>query len=706
MARSAPVITNRKTAGAKKPPATVPVIMTASFNNPSGTSPSRPPVINQDVPPPEKPLAFRGDRDPGSSGQPGGGDGGGGDPDPDDEVFGSEDEEDDDEKETVESDEDSVKSIKKYDRFEHYARKCMDLRDDLKAKDALLQEFKEKFLLANEMLLSLNVRMNEAGKYVTIIPDEDINYIRGADNMYEPGPFSFQELPYPECDTWAEMRDKNFETKFGGNDWLSNNQRDRQRAAEGDAFDKKWQSVLQANWTELLRIAQVPRAAITVLTDSCNITSFQRLCSGTEESFTGYLDTIQRNRAFGITLPMETLSALKALRLWGKWYLWRKGQFPLAHRFTPAQSQIATDRYNFESKLPKSAQVNTADVPKYKDQQKWDVFSTKLSDYLQPIRGRLNLPLTYLLRSKTAVPKNTDRSDEERLMDEVIIDGNKVSTEVLMDIAQLWTVLNTATADTSSCSIVRKYHESSDGRTAWLTLLALGEGESDVVNRRIKAREVVYLTLNVNKKQPRQALTSFIDKLQRGFNDCERLDIPVPQWEQVAIMLRQIQHSTIYSACIPTIKASVELRTDFLQAISYLQNHLQEEAQQTTITRNIAAISTGNHKGNGSDGRLPPEEWRAMTKEQQDAHKAKMKAKRQNHGGNDKKRDGNTLSRSERKEKKKFKSHVAELTSLIEDAVKAKEPAVAAATSTASTNPSSQFGTQISAILTKALGKN
>jgi hypothetical protein len=93
-----------------------------------------------------------------------------------------------------------------------------------------------------------------------------------------------------------------------------------------------------------------------------------------------------------------------------------------------------------------------------------------------------------------------------------------------------------------------------------------------------------------------------------------------------------------------------------------------------------------------------------MTKEQQDAHKAKMRAKRLASGGNNNnKREGNTWTRAERKDhKKKHKANVAELTSIFEEALNKANPAAAAATTTTgSPNPASQFGAKVSAILTK-----
>jgi hypothetical protein len=86
-----------------------------------------------------------------------------------------------------------------------------------------------------------------------------------------------------------------------------------------------------------------------------------------------------------------------------------------------------------------------------------------------------------------------------------------------------------------------------------------------------------------------------------------------------------------------------------------------------------------------------------------------MRAKRQqaNNDGGGGKRDVSSLSRTERKSKNKKRKLIAELSTLITDVASSGKPAAkpapasAAETTTDGTDPSAQFGTKISAVLTK-----
>jgi hypothetical protein len=198
-----------------------------------------------------------------------------------------------------------------------------------------------------------------------------------------------------------------------------------------------------------------------------------------------------------------------------------------------------------------------------------------------------------------------------------------------------------------------------------------------------------------NRGNFKSKFDQFIRTLQGAFNELSDLKVEVSPHQQVLHLLNRLVGHRDSNFCRSTIMASEELSNDFSKAVAHLETVLRTSGNEDRrSTRNVSAVSTT------SSGRVPNEQWKAMTSEQRKAHLKKMRKKNadstKGESGKKRKHEGdNKLSRSQKKE---F-THLRNVESLAIDALSAMPSQNATpVTISTSNNPSEQFGSKIQAL--------
>ena len=421
------------------------------------------------------------------------------------------------------------------------------------------------------------------------------------------------------------------------------------------------------------------------------------------KKFTTWLDTVNKKVPLGI----DTIQCFHALRCWVRWFQWLNGRLPFMVEFTSEQATIAWSRYSYESNLninPLSAPDAPAKFKSFR-LQAWRQFSESVMEYLAAHRGVINLPLTYLVRPSAvytmeelnAFKQKFNPSYEAYLMKAVKID--LTVPEIAQDNIRLYSLLIPLVQDTDAYATVASLRNSRDGRALWLALTSRGDGGMNQDSRRWQAQSILFSTTldESGRGNSQQRFDNFVRQLQTAFNELASLEEAITESEQVRILLRQLNahQNPKYQPFLSTIVATDSMRTSFQAATNHLSSMFTITTPSNpgkTSTRNVSAVTT-----NGTVGRVPKEQWNAMSSEQRKAHIKKMKSNKgstDSNNTNQKRSATDGMSRRTKQEHKRLRKVASLALELVEGFQSSGQSATPVAPTT-SRNPSEQFGTQI-----------
>jgi hypothetical protein len=470
------------------------------------------------------------------------------------------------------------------------------------------------------------------------------------------------------------------------------------------------------NWKILLSQCHVSGdIAETVFIRQFHLTTLNSIAIADDETFKGYLTNIAKSAK--VTVPLPSIQCLKAVRCWARWFRLTRGKLPMCADFTFEEAQRAWTRYEFEQNLEKNKPASPTIPEKFKSFKTdvWKVFRDSVRTYVAATRGVLNLPLSYLLRPNLrpataniyeAHALDTDSGDmDAELMRTVIIDFS--TPEIAEDNSRLYSLLLPLVQHTPAWELVRSTTHPNNGRALWTALISRGDGDEEVTLRKNAAQDALKNVTfdDSNRGSMRTRFDQFVRTIQGAYNELEDLGFPVDKATQVRTMVDRLAYNTKIDGYRAHILHTPGVMDNFEKAHNILQSCISQYSDKTKgSTRNVSAVTTD------SSGRVPKDQWKAMTPEQRKAHLKKMKSNKSTtttKGASGTKRKSITDGMS-RSQKKAF-NHYRSVSSLAQELTTLQNSTTATPVTPprTSSNPSEQFGSKIqelSAALAK--GKN
>jgi hypothetical protein len=466
------------------------------------------------------------------------------------------------------------------------------------------------------------------------------------------------------------------------------------------------------NWLVVLHQCHVsPTIAQYVFIRQFSLCNINSIIMVDDETFKSYINNLTKNAK--MTVPLPAIQCLKALRCWARWFRLTTGSEPLSEQFTFEEAQKGWKRYMFEQNLSVNKVPSPTAPEKFKSfkSDQWKVFRDSVHLYIAQTRGVLNLPLSYLLRpndeptteSTGAASGPTVLDLDVTLIKSVILTDNHA--EVVEDNNRLYSLLLPLLQHTPAWECVRASKLHGDGRGMWKALLARGDGDEAQTVRKWVAEDVIRrLTLDSsNRGNPKAKFDQFIRTLQGAYNELEDLGEPLTPPQQVRQLVRCLENHKDFNAYRSTILHNADLKNNLENSITHLATMLgTSEGGSHGSTRNVSATTTT------VTGRVPKDQWKAMTSEQRKAHLKKMKANpastTKGESGGKRKSFTDGMSRVQKKVFNRFRG----VSTVVFDKLQAAangQTATPVTPPTPTPNPSAQFGPSVIQQLSTALDK-
>ena len=377
------------------------------------------------------------------------------------------------------------------------------------------------------------------------------------------------------------------------------------------------------NWLQVLMYCNLPLPVATSLVRNSGITNFNSLTTPDDVTFKGYMDNFQKGSRDRPSVPLPAVQCLKALRSWARWHFLARGSIPTSTDFTHGEAIFGWTRYSYEVTLTINRPVAPTAPPVFVSfaLEKWFTFSQATLTYLSNIRGVINLPLSYLLRDKDEyTARELDKFDfsdnEQILIHEVILDTD--IPEIRADNARVYNLLVPLLQGTSAWEYVKGPQFNLQGRKLWQLLRNKSEGDQSFSTLRWTAHTALdHAALDTsNRGDPKTKFLKFCSVLQSNFNLLVDAKRPMPEDEKVHVLWRQLKFNSPYETCRPTCWNSDYYRQSFHNTITFLSAYHHTGGTTAASTRNVSSTTTSKEVV----GRLPPEQWSKLTKEQRIAH--------------------------------------------------------------------------------------
>ena len=307
--------------------------------------------------------------------------------------------------------------------------------------------------------------------------------------------------------------------------------------------------------------------------------------------------------------PTVPFSAIKTLRAARAWVIKRERLGTTIadindDDFTQEELSRMLTRLDYEDKF----KVNQPEPPELPTKfvgfgDKWRAFGEGFVGHLEVARGVMNIPLVYVVR-ETEVP-----TDEQRAADYHTTDAKLVALVTLsgdeykQDSARVWDLLRPLVYGTSAWSYVKRYDRRKDGRKAFRTLLARGDGEVALDARRVKADEII-ATAKYTGEGRRFTVSSLINLLQNAFSEREICGESLSEKRKVEILAKALQHDRLRHIRT-TLISNPEYRNDFQRAYTFVETMEQYDSaglfskKGGHSSRNVSEVKAGK------DGDIP-----------------------------------------------------------------------------------------------------
>ena len=301
--------------------------------------------------------------------------------------------------------------------------------------------------------------------------------------------------------------------------------------------------------------------------------------------------------------------------------------------------------------------LSTVSMPKLVS-SKWTDFRTNITESLSRIIGKNKIPLTYLVRDDD---KGDFEATYENRVDKLVACIELKGAAYKHDNSDLFSLLIQHTEGSEGYAIVETNEKKRNGRKAWTDLLNHFEGSTF---KERMAQDAANMLRHATYSGPRKNFTfgDYYSRHSKAHIKLQKAGKPMSTEQQVDSFIQGIQCAVAQNIIVnlagdPTIRKTFD--TYYNAVASKLElsislsnkptNSVQRNVNQTNSERDSGRNSSGTKRNQGSYNknskkprsgrpftpearRYSPQEWRALTSDQQNRIKALHKANRTSQG--------------------------------------------------------------------------
>jgi hypothetical protein len=252
--------------------------------------------------------------------------------------------------------------------------------------------------------------------------------------------------------------------------------------------------------------------------------------------------------------------------------------------------------------------VASIDPGKCRTDHGWDNWQIAFENKLNATLGAARVPIDYVVREDDPDDELWFTEEQERKY-QMPLEGPNFK----QDNKLVYKMLKAACVDTAAWAWLEKYDPTSDGRKAWMALLAHYNGYGELNKRTTRAKEEL-MKLHY-KDEKAFSFEKYITKLKELFRVLDKsIHEQYSEPRQVEFMLHGISSSDVgIISAKTTVFASPLMKSDFDEAINFMSAYISSrhcEAQSKYAyrhngqRRNVSATgSDGDRGGRGRGGR-------------------------------------------------------------------------------------------------------
>jgi len=223
---------------------------------------------------------------------------------------------------------------------------------------------------------------------------------------------------------------------------------------------------------------------------------------------------------------------------------------------------------------------------KFKSPSGWRVFAEAMETYLSHLKGSGRIPLKYVIR-KNAVPVLNAVYQTEQ--EESVAIAPLTGDDFQRDNVRVYGIIKQLVLEGPGRSYIMTHDATSNGRAAWLGLVAHFEGES-YRNRNLEDAYTTLEALHYEGERRGFTFEKFVEKHNEAYLELERYGEPVLESKKVRDFLRRIQSSEL-TAAVQQVKASPLMSSSFPQAVNFIALSV---TPVKTSQRAIGALDQGH----------------------------------------------------------------------------------------------------------------
>jgi hypothetical protein len=225
----------------------------------------------------------------------------------------------------------------------------------------------------------------------------------------------------------------------------------------------------------------------------------------------------------------------------------------------------------------------------------WKVFSQSMTELLTRQRGTYSIPLNYVIRPDAVGDYDIDYgSTEDQLRNCLLLRGGNYRS----DNSVVWSLLSEHTTGTEAESIVKRFHLSRNGRTAWLALISHMESTSYLDN--LKSSAMASLAAAIyNGERKNFGIVKYFTVHSNAHNDLDTANEPLTDGMKITHFLQGLKDETAMNFAIST-KAEPGINT-FEEFYNSFSAKLTTKLTLTTpaLPTTQRQINSVNHENNG-----------------------------------------------------------------------------------------------------------
>ena len=235
------------------------------------------------------------------------------------------------------------------------------------------------------------------------------------------------------------------------------------------------------------------------------------------------------------------------------------------------------------------------DLDKFTDNSNKRIWFESLEAFFATKKGSAGVPLIYVIRPNVAVPAVDEGFMRPSLTAEVKLRTQHDGHFWEADNRRVWLILSRLCHGTTSMSTIKRHEESSNGRGAWISLMAQYLGR-DVQNLLCSQAELFLQHARFDATSKNFTFDKFINRLRQAFDDLGT-DEQLTDSRKVLKLLRAWQVSSL-SHLDSTIAADPNMSSDFEAAVTFLKSQLlaQQEKNKGIGNRRAAALNSNSMK--------------------------------------------------------------------------------------------------------------